>query len=46
MALNPVSYTEKVVSDFLKYQLTTYAFADERLYAQMRRLLELGCARR
>jgi ATP-dependent helicase YprA (DUF1998 family) len=41
MALNPVSYTERVVGDFLKYQLTTYAFAEPRLYAQMRELLSL-----
>lgn len=39
--LNPVLYTEKVISDFLKYQLTTYSFADADLYAQMRRLLNL-----
>jgi hypothetical protein len=24
MALNPITYTEKVVGDFLRYQLTTY----------------------
>ena len=24
MALNPITYTEKVVSNFLRYQLTTY----------------------
>ena len=41
MSLNPVAYTEKVVSDFLKYQLTTYAFADPKLYEQMRTLLSL-----
>lgn len=39
--LNPITYTEKVVSDFLKYQITTYPFADEDLYAQMRELLSL-----
>lgn len=27
--LNPITYTEDVVSDFLRYQLSTYAFADE-----------------
>lgn len=39
--LNPITYTEDVVSDFLRYQLSTYAFADERLYRQMRALLKL-----
>lgn len=24
MALNPITFTERVVSDFLRYQLTTY----------------------
>ncbi len=41
MALNPIAFTEKVVRSFLRYQLTAYPFADERLYAQMRRLLSL-----
>lgn len=41
MALNPVVYTEKVVRSFLRYQLTAYPFADERLHRQMRRLLSL-----
>lgn len=41
MALNPLAYTENVVRNFLRYQLTTYPFADERLYAQMRALLSL-----
>jgi len=31
MALNPIVYTEKVVRSFLRYQLTAYPFADERL---------------
>jgi hypothetical protein len=39
--LNPITYTEQVVSDFLRYQLSTYAFADQSLYAQMRQLLNL-----
>ncbi len=39
--LNPIVFTEKVVGDFLKYQLTTYPLADTRLYQQMRRLLNL-----
>lgn len=46
MALNPVAYTEKVVSSFLRYQLTTYPFADERLHTQLRRLLSLDETRR
>jgi len=41
MALNPIVYTEKVVRSFLRYQLTTYPFADERLLTQMRTLLSL-----
>ena len=39
--LNPITYTENVISDFLRYQLTTYPFADPDLYAQMRALLNL-----
>lgn len=39
--LNPILYTEKVLSDFLKYQLTTYPFADHNLHEQMRQLLSL-----
>jgi len=46
MALNPVVFTEKVVRSFLRYQLTTYPFADEQLHAQMRRLLSLDETRR
>lgn len=43
--LNPITYTEGVVGDFLRYQLSTYAFADSSLYAQMRRLLNLEQSR-
>lgn len=39
--LNPITYTEQVVGDFLRYQLSTYAFADASLYQQMRTLLNL-----
>lgn len=39
--MNPITYTEQVVSDFLRYQLSTYAFADQSLYTQMRELLNL-----
>ncbi len=45
MALNPIVYTERIVRSFLRYQLTTYPFADERLHAQMRRLLSLDVTR-
>ncbi|MBM4052929.1 MAG: DEAD/DEAH box helicase [Planctomycetes bacterium] len=45
MALNPIVYTEKVVRSFLRYQLTAYPFADERLLAQMRKLLSLDATR-
>ena len=41
MAINPVSFTERVVGDFLKYQATAYAFADPALHAQLRELLSL-----
>ena len=41
LMLNPIVYTEKVVDDFLKYQLTAYPFADANLYEQMRTLLNL-----
>jgi len=46
MPLNPVAYTESVVSNFLRYQLTAYPFADPDLYAQMRQLLSLEESRR
>ena len=43
--LNPIIYAEKIVSDFLKYQLTAYPFADSNLYDQMRQLLNLEITR-
>ncbi len=43
--LNPITYTEKIVGDFLRYQLTTYPFADDRLNDQMRDLLSLEVTR-
>jgi ATP-dependent helicase YprA (DUF1998 family)/SOS-response transcriptional repressor LexA len=46
MALNPIAFTENVVKSFLRYQFTTYAFADERLARQMRELLSLDATRR
>ncbi len=42
MALNPIAFTEKIVRSFLRYQLTTYPFADPRLLEQMRKQLSLG----
>lgn len=45
MALNPIAFTEKIVSSFLRYQLTAYPFADEDLHAQMRQLLSLDQTR-
>ena len=39
--LNPITYSEKLVSDFRRYQLTTYPLADQRLYEQLRALLSL-----
>lgn len=41
MVLNPITFTEKVVGDFLRYQATAYRFADPRLHEQMRHLLSL-----
>jgi hypothetical protein len=46
MAINPIVYAEKVVSSFLKYQLTAYPFADLRLFEQMRTQLSLQQVRR
>ncbi len=39
--LNPITYTEQVVGDFLRYQLSTFALTDAGLYQQMRALLNL-----
>lgn len=46
MAINPISFTEKVVGDFLRYQATTYSFADPQLDKQLRSLLSLEETRR
>lgn len=46
MAMNPLAHTENVVSNFLRYQLTAYPFADPGLYGQMRELLSLEESRR
>lgn len=46
MALNPITYTERVIRNFLRYQLTAYPFADPGLHAQMRQLLSLEQTRR
>ncbi len=40
--LNPVVFTERVVRDFLRYQLTTYPFADADFHAQLRGLLNIA----
>jgi hypothetical protein len=45
MALNPITFTEQVVADFLRYQLTTYPLADSDLHAQLRALLRVGDSR-
>ena len=45
-SLNPITFTENVVEDFLRYQLTTYSFADPSLHRQMRQLLNLDQTRR
>lgn len=39
--LNPILFTERVVQDFLRYQITTYPFADPALDRQLRTLLNL-----
>ena len=44
-ALNPVEFTENVVRDFLRYQVTSFRFADERLRRRMRELLSLDSTR-
>ena len=31
MSINPLAYTEKVIRSFLRYQVTTYPFADVKL---------------
>ena len=43
--LNPITYTEQIIADFLKYQLSAYAFADANLHRQMRQLLNLDQTR-
>jgi len=43
--LNPILFTENVVRDFLRFQLTAYPFADPNLYEQMRALLNLDQSR-
>lgn len=44
--LNPIVFTEHVVQDFLRYQLTAYPFSDRNLYEQMVKLLNLEETRR
>lgn len=45
MALNPLAYTEKIVKNFLRYQLTSFAFSDESLERQLRERLSLDATR-
>ena len=45
MPLNPIVFTDRVVSSFLRYQLTAYPSADSRLDKQMRDLLSLAKTR-
>lgn len=40
MALNPVTFAAEVNENFIRYQLTTFPLADERLERQMREQLE------
>lgn len=44
--LNPITYTENIARDFLRYQLSAYPLADEGLQEQMRRLLNLDETRK
>lgn len=39
--LNPVLFTERVLQDFLRYQVTTHRFDDDDLQAQLEGLLNL-----
>ena len=41
--LEPITFTEHIISDFLRYQVTTYLSADADLYEQMWALLNLYC---
>lgn len=43
--LNPVLFTERVLQDFLRYQVTTHRFADPDLQRQLEALLNLAHAR-
>lgn len=45
MAINPLSYTEKILRSFLRYQLTAYPLEDPRLNRQLRDLLSLDTSR-
>jgi ATP-dependent helicase YprA (DUF1998 family) len=45
MPLNPIAFTDRVVTSFLRYQLTAYPFADQDLDKQMRELLSLDKSR-
>ena len=45
MALNPISYTENVIRSFLRFLVTSYPLADQRLHEQLRELLSLDSTR-
>ncbi|OQC13852.1 MAG: putative ATP-dependent helicase Lhr [Lentisphaerae bacterium ADurb.Bin082] len=45
MALNPLAFSETVIGNFLKYQMTAYPFQDQRLNEQMKNLLRLDHVR-
>ena len=39
--LNPIVFSENVISDFLRYQLTTFSFSYDELQEQLKKLLSL-----
>ncbi|HQC53707.1 MAG TPA: DEAD/DEAH box helicase, partial [Lentisphaeria bacterium] len=45
MALNPLAFSETIIGNFLKYQMTAYPFQDQRLNDQMKNLLRLDHVR-
>ena len=44
--LNPIVFAENVTTDFLRYQLTTYSFADDVLQDQFKKLVSLKESRK
>lgn len=45
MALNPLAFSETVIGNFLKYQMTAYPFQEQGLNEQMKNLLRLDHVR-